>query len=161
MKIFDMRFSIFNSPGVFEGNRKSKIEDPRSGQAIALFAVVLAVTTLFALGVMDYMVTNVRVMETVAAADLAAHAGAQTIVLLPDGRLDMAGSQAENTAANFFRAQAPDGAVLGAVSCGLVGNRPACRVNAAMESAGMLIPKRWINVSAVGYLAYGVTEDDQ
>ena len=49
----------------------------QQGQAIALFAVVVPVMVLFFLGVIDYMVTNARVMETVAAADLGAHAGAQ------------------------------------------------------------------------------------
>ncbi len=53
---------------------------PRSsGQAVALFAVLIPVMVLFFLGVIDYMVSNARVMETVAAADLAAHAGAQYI----------------------------------------------------------------------------------
>ena len=39
--------------------------------------------------------------------------------------------------------------------------RPACRVTAFVESVGILIPKRWITVQAVGYLTYGVTEDGQ
>jgi hypothetical protein len=30
-----------------------------------------------------------------------------------------------------------------------------------VRSAGWLLGETWINVNAVGYLAYGVTEDDQ
>lgn len=132
-----------------------------SGQAIALFALVIAVTTLFALGIIDYMVTNVRVMETVAAVDLAAHAGAQEIQVYPNGDLDARSGLARNTVFSYFAAQAPEGAVLSAVSCSLIENRPACRATAVVQSAGILIPKRWISVTATGFLAYGVTEDDQ
>ena len=46
------------------------------GQSILLFAILMPLMSLFLLGILDYMVTNARVMETVAAADLAAHAGA-------------------------------------------------------------------------------------
>lgn len=132
-----------------------------SGQAIVLFAIVLAVTTLFALGIIDYMVTNTRVMETLAAADLAAHAGVQTIVIEPDGGLDTESGQAQNVVISYFGAQSPDGAALGSVQCALIEARPACQVTASVQSAGILIPKRWITVSTVGFLAYGVTEDDQ
>jgi hypothetical protein len=131
------------------------------GQAIALFAVLIPVTVLFFLGVIDYMVSNARVMETVAAADLAAHAGAQRIKLLPDGTIEPLASQARAVAASFFAAQAPPEAALGNVSCGLIQERPACRVSAQVRSAGWLLPETWIGVNAVGYLAYGVTEGDQ
>lgn len=131
------------------------------GQATALFAVVVPVTVLFFLGVIDYMVTNARVMETVAAVDLAAHAGAQQINLLPDGTIEPFSSQANAVATSFFAAQAPPEASLGGISCGLIQERPACRVSARVRSAGWLLPETWINVNAVGYLAYGVTEDDQ
>lgn len=132
-----------------------------AGQATALFAVVVSVTVLFFLGVIDYMTTNARVMETVAAADLAAHAGAQQITLLPDGTIEPYSSQANAIAISFFTAQAPPEAALGAISCGLIQERPACQVSARVRSAGWLLPETWINVNAVGYLAYGVTEDDQ
>ena len=131
------------------------------GQATALFAVVVPVTVLFFLGVIDYMATNTRVMETVAAADLAAHAGAQQITLLPDGTIEPFSSQASAIAASFFVAQAPPEASLGGISCGLIQERPACQVSARVRSAGWLLPETWINVNALGYLAYGVTEDDQ
>jgi Flp pilus assembly protein TadG len=131
------------------------------GQATALFAVVVPVTVLFFLGVIDYMITNARVMQTVAAADLAAHAGAQQIHLLPDGTIEPFSSQASIVATSFFTAQAPPEAAFGGVSCGLIEERPACRVRARVRSAGWLLPEIWISINAVGYLAYGVTEDDQ
>jgi hypothetical protein len=131
------------------------------GQAVALFAVLIPVTVLFFLGVIDYMITNARVMETVAAADLAAHAGAQYIQLLPDGTIESLPSQANTVAASFFRSQAPPEATLGGVSCGLIQERPACQVSARVRSAGWLLPETWIGIRAVGYLAYGVTEGDQ
>ncbi len=118
-------------------------------------------TVLFFLGVVDYMITNARVMETVAAADRAAHAGAQYIQLLPDGTIESLPSQANTVAASFFRSQAPPEATLGGVSCGLIQERPACRVSAQVRSAGWLLPETWIDINAVGYLAYGVTEGDQ
>jgi len=131
------------------------------GQAVALFSVLIPVTVLFFLGVIDYMVTNARVMKTVAAADLAAHAGAQYIHLLPDGTIEPLPSRASTVAASFFSAQSPPEAALGGVFCGLIQERPACRVNALVRSAGWLLPETWIGVNTVGYLAYGVTEDDQ
>ena len=57
------------------------------GQSVALFAILMPIMSLFLLGILDYMVTNARVMETIAAADLAAHAGAQEITVLPDGTI--------------------------------------------------------------------------
>jgi len=135
--------------------------DTEKGQAVALFAVLIPVTVLFFLGVIDYMITNARVMETIAAADLAAHAGAQYIQLLPDGTIESLPAQANTVAASFFHAQAPPEATLGSVSCGLIQERPACRVSAQVRSAGWLLPETWIGIQAVGYLAYGVTEGDQ
>jgi hypothetical protein len=131
------------------------------GQATTLFAVLVPVTVLFFLGVIDYMVTNARVMATVAAADLAAHAGAQQITLRPDGTIEPFSSQASAVATSFFNTQAPPEASLGGISCGLIQERPACRVSAHVRSAGWLLPETWISINAVGYLAYGVTEDDQ
>jgi len=135
--------------------------NPQAGQAVALFAVLIPVTVLFVLGIMDYMVTNARVMATLAAADLAAHAGAQVVTVRPDGTIRSANAMAEQTAAAYFQLQAPPEAVLGSASCSLIDGRPGCRLSVAVRSAGYLIPPRWIGVEAVGYLAYGVTEDDQ
>ena len=138
--------------------KRSKSE---RGQAVVLFAILIPVTALFFLGVIDYMVTNVRVMQTVAAADLAAHAGAQQIRVRPDGQPEAVSVQASAVAAAFFTAQAPAEAALGSVSCGQIADRPTCQVSAQVPSAGWLIPSQWITVRAQGYLVYGVTEGDQ
>ena len=132
----------------------------QQGQAIVLFALLLPVMALFLLGILDYMVTNARVMEVVAAADLAAHAGAQEIVVLPDGTLEGL-AEGQMVADLYFRAQAPSGAQLLGASCGQTQGQPSCQVWAQTPSAGYLIPQRQIQISATGYLAQGVTRGDQ
>lgn len=130
------------------------------GQAIVIFALLVSAMALFLVGVLDYMVTNAQVMEVVAAADLAAHAGAQEILVNPDGTLaNLAEGQA--IAELYFRVQAPSEAYLLGTACGLTQGQPACQVWAQMPSAGYLIPQRQIQVSAIGYLAPGVTRGDQ
>jgi len=138
-----------------------KVEGAVDGQAVVLFAVVIPVTVLFALGIFDYIVTTARVMETLAAADLGAHAGAQIVKLQPDGRIVVDNPAARATAASYFNLQAPQGAALHAVVCRLEQTRPTCRLTASVPSAGYLIPQRTILVEAVGKLAYGATRDDQ
>ena len=130
------------------------------GQSMPLFAILLPIMALFLLGILDYMVTNARTMETVAATDLAAHAGAQEITVLPNGVIN-ATTRGRRVAANYFNSQSPDYAHLSFVTCGRFQNRPACLVRAQVQSAGYLIPRRWIAVSAIGYLANGVTRGDQ
>jgi hypothetical protein len=132
----------------------------QKGQAIVLFALLMPVMALFLLGILDYMATNAQVMEVVAVADLAAHAGAQEITVLPDGRL--AGLvEGQAVAELYFHAQAPLGARFLAASCGQTQGQPSCQVWAQTPSAGYLIPQRQIQVSATGYLAQGVTRGDQ
>ena len=130
------------------------------GQSIVLFAILMPVMSLFLLGILDYMVTNARVMETVAAADLAAHAGAQEITVLPDGTIT-ATTAGNDIAATYFNAQRPDHSQLISVSCGSHQERPACFVTAQTRSAGYLLPARSVKVRAMRYLAHGVTRDDQ
>lgn len=130
------------------------------GQSTMLFAILLPLMSLFLLGILDYMVTNARVMETVGAADLAAHAGAQEITVLPDGTIT-ANAAGNEIAAEYFNAQRPDNARLLSVSCGSHQGRPACFVAARTRSAGYLLPARWVTVRAIGYLAHGVTRGDQ
>ena len=132
-----------------------------AGQSVALFAILIPVTVLFALGIFDYMLTNAALMRAVAAADLAAHAGAQSVHVHPDGELEILNGPAETTAATVFQLQRPRGAVLQSVSCGMVQEKPSCTIRAAVRSAGILIPGRWIEYTATGYLAYGVTRQDQ
>lgn len=130
------------------------------GQSVLFFAILLPIMALFLLGILDYMVTNTRLMETVAVADLAAHAGAQEITVLPDGRIT-ATTRGNGIAASYFKAQSPNYARLSLVSCGRHQGRPACFVRAQVKSAGFLLPSRMITVNAIGYLAHGVTRGDQ
>ena len=62
-----------------------KTRKSEHGQSMLFFAILMPIMALFLLGILDYMVTNARIMETVAVADLAAHAGAQEITVLPNG----------------------------------------------------------------------------
>jgi len=138
----------------------TKTHGNEKGQSVALFAILMPIMSLFLLGILDYMVTNARVMETVAAADLAAHAGAQEITVLPDGTIT-ATTAGNGIAATYFNSQRPGSAQLTSVSCGRHQGRPACYVTAQVQSAGYLFPARWVTVRAIGYLAHGVTRDDQ
>jgi hypothetical protein len=146
--------------GNLEGEVAVKTMRSERGQSILLFAILLPLMSLFLLGILDFMATNARVMETVAAADLAAHAGAQEIAVLPDGTIT-ATRGGNVIAARYFDAQRPSYAQLVFVSCGRHQGRPACLLEAQARSAGILLPARWIKVRAVGYLAHGVTRGDQ
>lgn len=130
------------------------------GQSVLLFAVLMPLMSLFLLVILDYMVTGARAMETVGAADLAAHAGAQEITVLPDGTITTT-SGGDRIAALYFNAQRPSYSQLTSVSCGRHQGRPACLVSARVRSAGYLLPSRWVTVRAIGYLAHGVTRGDQ
>ena len=143
-----------------EGKMAMKFKLKERGQSVLLFAILMPLMSLFLLGILDYMVTNARVMETVAAADLAAHAGAQEITVLPDGTIT-ATTAGTGIAAAYFNAQRPGSAHLTLVSCGRHQGRPACFVTAQVQSAGYLFPARWVTVRAIGYLAHGVTREDQ
>jgi Flp pilus assembly protein TadG len=137
-----------------------KFQKSERGQSVLLFAILLPLMAVFLLGILDYMVTNARTMETVAAADLAAHAGAQEITVRPDGAIS-ATSAGNAIAVDYFNAQRPAHAQLISVSCGRHQGRPACFVSARTRSAGYLLPARWVTVRAIGYLAHGVTRGDQ
>lgn len=143
-----------------EGKMAVKSHRKTSGQSILLFAILMPLMSLFLLGILDFMMTNARVMETVAIADLAAHAGAQEITVLPDGTIT-ATTGGNAIAASYFHAQRPAHAQLITVSCGQHQGRPACLLEARTRSAGYLLPPRWITVRAIGYLANGVTRGDQ
>lgn len=138
-----------------------KIKPSERGQSITLFALMLPLMAVFILGLFDYMVTNARTMEAVAAADLSAHAGAQEIRLLPNGKILSDVPAAERVAADYFRMQAPSYVQFVNVVCGDTSARPFCRVTARVQSAGYLFPKRAITVNAVGYLAWGITRENQ
>ena len=129
------------------------------GQSIALFALMLPLMSVFILGLFDYMVTSVRTMEAVAVADLSAHAGAQEVRLLPNGKILSDVPAAERIAADYFRMQTPPYVQLVSVVCGDTVERPFCRVSARVNSAGYLFASRQITIHAVGYLAWGVTRE--
>lgn len=129
------------------------------GQSITLFALMLPLMAVFLLGLFDYMVTSARTMEAVAVADLSAHAGAQEVYLLPDGKILSDAPSAEAVAAEYFRMQTPSHVQLVSVVCGDTVHRPFCRVSARVHSAGYLFAPRPITVHAVGYLAWGVTRE--
>ena len=143
-----------------EGEMAMKCKRTERGQSVLLFAVLMPIMSLFLLGILDYMVTNARVMETVAAADLAAHAGAQEITVLPDGTIT-ATSRGNVIANAYFNAQRPAYVRLVSISCGRHQGRPACLIEANTRSPGYLLSARWIRVRAIGYLAHGVTRGDQ
>jgi hypothetical protein len=129
------------------------------GQSITLFALMLLLMAVFILGLFDYMVTSARTMEAVAVADLSAHAGAQEVYLLPNGKILSDVAFAERVAADYFRMQTPSYVQLVSVVCGDTVERPFCRVSARLNSAGYLFAARPITVHAVGYLAWGVTRE--
>ncbi len=142
------------------GVRQSR-QSAERGQSIILFALLVPLAVLFLLGVMDYMLTTGRLMETIAAADLAAHAGAQQIKLQPDGDIEPDYPLGTSVARSFFAAQAPEYTRVSTVTCAIYQNRPGCRVRVQVQSAGILIPQRWITVTSIGYLEYGVTRPQQ
>ena len=135
------------------------VSPSEKGQSITLFALLLPLMAVFILGLFDYMVTSVRTMEAVAVADLSAHAGAQEIRLLPNGKILSDIPAAERIAADYFRMQAPSYVQFVSVVCGDTVERPFCRVSARVNSAGYLFASRPITVHAVGYLAWGVTRE--
>jgi hypothetical protein len=140
--------------------KKPVLRRQERGQAIVIFALLVPAMALFLVGILDYMVTNAKAMEVVAAADLAAHAGAQEILVNPDGTLANL-TEGQAVAELYFRVQAPSEAQLLGTACGQTQGQPACQVWAQMPSAGYLIPQRQIQISAIGYLAPGVTRGDQ
>ncbi|NPV87868.1 MAG: hypothetical protein HPY45_17865 [Anaerolineae bacterium] len=142
-------------------NKVVKIHPRERGQAIALFALFTMAMALLALAALDYAVSSARTMETVAAADLAAHAGAMEVKLLPNGKIENRQDRAEEIAARYFNAQRPRHASLSNVRCGAFDGRPGCMVEAVTRSPGMFLFQREIQVQAIGYLAYGVLRDDQ
>ena len=143
-----------------ESEMAMKNKRSERGQSILLFAILMPLMSVFLLGILDTMITNARVMETVAAADLAAHAGAQEITVLPNGAISAAPA-GTGVAALYFNAQRAGHAQLSSVSCGRHQDRPACLVVARTRSAGYILPTRWVTVRAIGYLAHGVTRGDQ
>jgi len=124
------------------------------------FALMLPLMAIFLLGVLDYMVTSARVMQGIAVADLAAHAGVQQIKVQPNGAI-IPDQSASIRAIDYFQYDAPKYVSFGGVWCGVKNGLPACAVEAEVESAGILLPRRTIKVDALAYLVYGVTRGPQ
>lgn len=141
-------------------NRRLLVRPGERGQAIAFFAVFTFAMALLSLAALDYMLASARAMETIGAADLAAHAGAMEIKLLPNGRI-LADEQAVAVAVDFFNRQRPSHASLTDVNCGEYDGRPGCQVEAITHSPGVFLPPRTLRIRAIGYLAYGIERDDQ
>ena len=157
---FTKRRVVCFSIGNMEGTMALAIKKPSErGQSITLFALMLPLMAVFILGLFDYMTTNVRAMEAVAVADLSAHAGAQEVRLLPNGKILSDVDAAEEVAYDYFRMQAPSYVQFVDVVCGDSVDRPFCRVTARVNSAGYLFASRPITVHAVGYLAWGITRE--
>jgi hypothetical protein len=77
------------------------------------------------------------------AAPAAAYVGAQEITVLPDDTLT-ATRAGDEIASRYFHAQRLETARLTFVSCGRHQGRPACLVTAEVQSAGILLPTRWV-----------------
>lgn len=131
------------------------------GQSVALIALFLPVIAIFMLGLLDYSIASLRAQETVAAADLAAHAGAQEITVTYDGKVKIRAGAAAGIAAGYFQVQQPEHAEFRGAVCGTFDGRPGCRVRAATKSPGYFLGQRTIDVEAIGYLAHGATREDQ
>jgi hypothetical protein len=130
------------------------------GQSIVFFALMLPLMSVFLLGILDYMVSSARVMQGIGVADLAAHAAVQSIKVQPNGAI-IPDPSADAVAVEYFHKMAPGYVSLSSVWCGRKAGRPACAVQADVESAGILIPKTSIKVNALAYLVYGITHGDQ
>lgn len=130
------------------------------GQSIVFFALMLPLMAVFLLGILDYMVTSARVMQGIGIVDLAAHAGVQSIKVQPNGAIIPDPTAAQQATA-YFRQMATKYISLTSVWCGMSSGRPACAVEANVESAGILLPKRPIKVNSLAYLVYGITRGDQ
>jgi hypothetical protein len=132
----------------------------QKGQVIADFAIFLPILALTVIMAIDFLITTGRAMETISAADLAAHAGAQEVKLLRNGKIEPNG-KGPSVAAYYFALQKPAHARFVSASCGLSNNRPACEVVAETTTSGFFLPERPVRIRSVGYLAYGSTRDDQ
>ena len=142
------------------GQMRPFLARKEKGQALALFIVILPAILILLLGVIDISIATSRLMDGVAVTDLAAHAGAQEIRILPNGAVEVT-ENARQVAANYFYRQAPAYVELTSIWCGEKGGRPACVIKARVKTAGLLLGDHFIDFTQVGYLVYGVTRGDQ
>lgn len=135
----------------------------KRGQILVWMALLLPLLILMLLGAAEAAADLLRVQETIAAADLAAHAGAQAAVVAPDGRLVPAGQAGAFRAVQVFLMHRPPHARIVEARCGLQGVRVACRVVAETSAVGFFpfARGRTFRVAAVGYLVPGATRGEQ
>jgi hypothetical protein len=131
-----------------------------SGQSTALFLIFLPAVIVLLVGILDTIVTTNRLMDGVSVTNLAAMAGAQEVKVLPNGVIRTT-DQAVPTATFYFSQQAPSYVQLTSVWCGTTNERPSCIIKASVATAGLMLGGHYINITAVGYLSYGVTRGDQ
>lgn len=126
-------------------------------------ALFLPLMALMLLGAMEVAVDLLRVQETIAAADLAAHAGAQVAAVNPRGEILPAGDAGALRAIQVFLTHRPPHARPVGARCGPAGMRVACEVVAETETAGWFpfVGRRPIRVRAIGYLVPGATRGEQ
>ncbi len=128
------------------------------GQVLPLLAVALAGFILLVIAALDYGAVTLRVMHAVAAADMAAHAGAMRNRVLPDGRIVML-PDAEARARQVFLENRIPYARFRRAECGVMnGRRPWCEVTVEVEGA-FWTRRRIVKARAV--LAEGVTREGQ
>ena len=127
------------------------------GQVFPLMALFLSALLILVMAALSYGVLTVRLMDALGAADLAAHAGAMQIHVLPDGRYES--RRAERVAREVFTRHHLPYAHLQGVTCGVdARERPWCEVVVEVEGA-LWAPNRTIHARSV--LAAGVTREDQ
>lgn len=139
---------------------RKRADRRQRGQSLLLFAICLPAIVVLILVVADTAVTTSRLMDGLAVADFAAHAGAQEVRVLPNGRMEPS-SRASEVVAWYFYQQAPPYVQLVSVWCGVRRDMPACEVTVRVQTAGFLLGGDSITVRTVGYLSYGVTRVDQ
>lgn len=133
------------------------------GQILVWMALFLPLMVLLLLGALEAAADLLRMQETIAAADLAAHAGVQAAVVRPDGRVVPAGDAGAFRATQVFLAHRPSHARLVSARCYPDGARIACRVVAETRTVGWfpLIGQQSLRVSAVAYMVPGATRGEQ
>ncbi len=126
------------------------------GQVFPLVALSLGALLVLIMAALSYGVLTARLMDTLGATQLAAHAGAMAIHVLPDGRYQLANS--ERVARDVFAQHRLPYASLESVTCGLDQGRPWCEVAARVEGV-LLAPGMTVHSRAI--LVPGITREGQ
>ncbi len=127
------------------------------GQVLPFVAITLAALLILILATISYGVLTLRTMRALAAADLAAHAGAMEVRVLPNGQI-VPNGRGPHMARNVFLQHQPPHTSLVGVSCGLHARRPFCEVTVRVEGA-FWAPDRVVKARAL--LVQGITQEGQ